>query len=187
LQPRAKRYGHGRLRRPSPAPAPAMRRPDAPVDPVARAPRGLASRRCAATGSRPTTGADLGAAPPARRSSERFAVRNALGAIQSLLVLGGSSDIGAALAERLVPGGCRRIVLAGRDQETMGRVAERVRGLGAEVAITAWDATDGDGHGDAVKAAWDALPGDGPGDVDAVVLAAGVLGDQEALEDDPAA
>src|SRR5690606_34710960 len=63
------------------------------------------ARRCAATGSRPTTGADLGAASPARRSSERFAVRNALGAVQSLLVLGGSSDIGAAIAERLVPGG----------------------------------------------------------------------------------
>lgn len=114
-------------------------------------------------------------------------MRNALGAIQSLLVLGGSSDIGAAIAEQLVDGGCRRIVLAGRDQEKMERVAERLRGLGAEVAITAWDATDIDGHGDAVKAAWDALPGDGPGDVDAVVLAAGVLGDQEALEDDPAA
>src|SRR5690606_15464815 len=64
---------------------------------------------------------------------------------------------------------------------------ERLRGLGAEVAITSWDATDIEGHGDAVKAAWDALPGDGPADVDAVVLAAGQLGDQQALEDDPAA
>jgi decaprenylphospho-beta-D-erythro-pentofuranosid-2-ulose 2-reductase len=128
-------------------------------------------------------------------------VRNSLGAIQSLLVLGGSSDIGAAIAERLVPGGCRRIVLAGRRPESMAPVAERLRAAGAEVAVTAWDATDIGGHADAVKAAWDALPrgdhdagsGDGSptagtqGDVDCVLLAAGVLGDQEHLEDDPTA
>jgi decaprenylphospho-beta-D-erythro-pentofuranosid-2-ulose 2-reductase len=85
---------------------------------------------------------------------ERFAVRNALGAVQSLLVLGGSSDIGAAIAERLVPTGCRRIVLAGRHPGAMEPVAERLRALGAEVAVTAWDATDIAGHADAVKAAW---------------------------------
>ena len=112
-------------------------------------------------------------------------MRNALGAIQSLVVLGGSSDIGAAIAERLVPGGCRHVVLAGRRPEAMEVVAERLRAAGAEVAVTAWDATDIAGHADAVKAAWDAVPGGG--DVDAVVLAAGVLGDQTHLEDDPGA
>jgi decaprenylphospho-beta-D-erythro-pentofuranosid-2-ulose 2-reductase len=116
-------------------------------------------------------------------------VRNSLGAIQSLLVLGGSSDIGAAIAERLVPGGCRSIVLAGRRPEAMEPVAERLRAAGAEVALVTWDATDIPGHADAVKAAWDALPaeGDGKRDVDCVLLAAGVLGDQQRLEDDPAA
>jgi decaprenylphospho-beta-D-erythro-pentofuranosid-2-ulose 2-reductase len=112
-------------------------------------------------------------------------VRNALGAIQSLVVLGGSSDIGAAIATRLVPGGCRRIVLAGRHPEAMELVAERLRAAGADVAITAWDANDIGSHADAVKAAWDAVPGGG--DVDAVVLAAGVLGDQDHLSDDPTA
>jgi decaprenylphospho-beta-D-erythro-pentofuranosid-2-ulose 2-reductase len=112
-------------------------------------------------------------------------VRNALGAIQSLVVLGGSSDIGAAIAARLVPGGCRSVVLAGRHPDAMAPVAERLRAAGAEVAITAWDATDVPGHADAVKAAWDALPGGG--DVDAVVLAAGVLGEQDHLSDDPTA
>jgi decaprenylphospho-beta-D-erythro-pentofuranosid-2-ulose 2-reductase len=121
-------------------------------------------------------------------SSERFAVRNALGAIQSLLVLGGASDIGAAIAERLVPGGCHRIVLAGRRPEAMEPVADRLRAAGAEVAVTAWDATDIGGHADAVKAAWDALPaGESSRDIDCVLLAAGVLGDQEHLEDDPTA
>jgi decaprenylphospho-beta-D-erythro-pentofuranosid-2-ulose 2-reductase len=117
-------------------------------------------------------------------------LRNALGAIQSLLVLGGSSDIGAAIAERLVAGGCRSVVLAGRRPEAMEPVADRLRAAGAEVAITSWDATDVGGHADAVKAAWAALPGDGADatrDVDCVVLAAGLLGDQGQLEDDPAA
>ncbi|HEX5946869.1 MAG TPA: SDR family NAD(P)-dependent oxidoreductase [Acidimicrobiales bacterium] len=134
-------------------------------------------------------------------------MRNALGAVQSLLVLGGSSDIGAAIAERLVPGGCRSIVLAGRRPEAMEPVAERLRAAGAAVAVTSWDATDIPGHADAVKTAWAALPagrtaagngsghgstGDGDsatdlGDIDCVLLAAGVLGDQEHLEDDPAA
>jgi decaprenylphospho-beta-D-erythro-pentofuranosid-2-ulose 2-reductase len=117
-------------------------------------------------------------------------VRNSLGAIQSLLVLGGSSDIGAAIAERLVPGGCRSIVLAGRRPSAMEPVAERLRAAGADVAVTSWDATDVHGHADAVKTAWDAVPGEGAGaarDVDCVLLAAGVLGDQDHLEDDPGA
>jgi decaprenylphospho-beta-D-erythro-pentofuranosid-2-ulose 2-reductase len=115
-------------------------------------------------------------------------VRNALGGIQSLLVLGGSSDIGAAVAERLVGTGCRRIVLAGRRPEAMEPVAERLRAAGADVAITAWDAMDVAGHADAVKAAWAALPGTGGADdVDCVLLAAGVLGDQQHLVADPTA
>lgn len=115
-------------------------------------------------------------------------MRNSLGAIQSLLVLGGSSDIGAAIAERLASAGCRRIVLAGRHQASMEPVAERLRKAGADVAITSWDATDIGGHADAVKAAWAALPDGGTShDVDCVLLAAGVHGDQAHLEDDPAA
>jgi decaprenylphospho-beta-D-erythro-pentofuranosid-2-ulose 2-reductase len=114
---------------------------------------------------------------------ERFAVRNALGAVQSLLVLGGSSDIGAAIAERLVPAGCRTVVLAGRRPEAMAPVAERLRALGADVEVTTWDAADVAGHADAVKAAFESAGGD----VDCVVLAAGVLGDQEHLAADPTA
>lgn len=110
-------------------------------------------------------------------------MRNALGAVQSLLVLGGSSDIGAAIAERLVDDGCRSVVLAGRHPATMDPVADKLRSGGAEVALTHWDALDTGGHADAVKAAWAAMPGDG--DVDCVVLTAGVLGDQANFEDDP--
>jgi decaprenylphospho-beta-D-erythro-pentofuranosid-2-ulose 2-reductase len=111
-------------------------------------------------------------------------VRNALGAVQSLLVLGGSSDIGAAIAERLVPDGCRTVVLAGRRLEAMDPVARRLRAAGAAAVITIhWDAVDIGAHADAVKAAWDAAAVD----IDCVVLASGVLGEQSHLEDDPAA
>ncbi len=110
-------------------------------------------------------------------------MRNALGAVQSLLVLGGASDIGASVAERLVADGCRSVVLAGRRPQAMEPVAERLRAKGAEVAVTSWDALDTGGHADAVKSAWDAMPGGG--DVDCVLLAAGVLGDQARFEADP--
>ena len=109
-------------------------------------------------------------------------VQNALGAVQSLLVLGGSSDIGAAIAERLVPDGCRSVVLAGRRPEAMEPVAARLRAAGAAAITTPWDAVDIGGHADAVKAAWEAAATD----IDCVVLASGVLGDQPHLEDDPA-
>ena len=110
-------------------------------------------------------------------------MRNALGAVQSLLIFGGASDIGAAIAEQLVPAGCRRVVLAGRHPTSMAPVAARLRELGAEVEVTAWDATDIAGHADAVKAAWEAAAGD----VDCVVLAAGALGEQDHLTADPTA
>ena len=110
-------------------------------------------------------------------------MQNALGAVQSLLVLGGSSDIGAAIAERLVPGGCGTVVLAGRRPEAMEPVAERLQALGAAVTMVNWDAVDIGGHADAMKAAWDAAEMD----IDCVVLASGVLGDQSHLEDDPTA
>jgi decaprenylphospho-beta-D-erythro-pentofuranosid-2-ulose 2-reductase len=117
-------------------------------------------------------------------TQRRRDVRNALGAVQSLLVLGGASDIGASVAERLVADGCRSVVLAGRHPQAMETVAEKLRAQGAEVVVTAWDALDTGGHADAVKAAWEAAPGSV--DIDCVLLAAGVLGEQERFEDDPA-
>jgi decaprenylphospho-beta-D-erythro-pentofuranosid-2-ulose 2-reductase len=135
-------------------------------------------------------------------------VRNALGAVQSVLVLGGASDIGKAIAERLVRDDCRAVVLAGRRPEAMAPVADELRTAGAEVAVSAWDALDIGSHADAVKAAWEAMPATGAvtgsddalgagavagaeeprgNDVDCVVLAAGVLGEQAHFENDPQA
>jgi decaprenylphospho-beta-D-erythro-pentofuranosid-2-ulose 2-reductase len=128
-------------------------------------------------------------------------VKNALGAVQSLVVLGGASDIGKAVAERLARDDCRAVVLAGRRPEAMAPVADELAAAGAEVAVTTWDALDIGSHADAVKAAWEAMPrtaspatarsGDegepAAADVDCVVLAAGVLGEQAHFEADPTA
>lgn len=113
-------------------------------------------------------------------------MRDAFGRVQSLLVLGGGSDLGAAIAERLVGDGCRTVVLAGRHPDAMAPVAARLAAGGATtVEAVPWDALDVDGHEAAVAGALAALP---PGtDLDCVLLAAGVLGDQAELADDPAA
>jgi len=112
-------------------------------------------------------------------------MRDAFGRVQNLVVFGGSSDLGAATAERLVRDGCRTVVLAGRRPDALARVAERLRAAGAErVEVLHWDATDVAGHGAAVAAAVEAL---GPGvDLDGVLFAAGVLGRQADLDADPA-
>lgn len=113
-------------------------------------------------------------------------MKDAFGRLQSLLVLGGASEIGAAVAERLVRDGCRTVVLAGRDVGAMEPVAERLRAAGATtVERVAWDAADIASHGEAVDAAVAAL-GEGV-DLDGVLLAAGVLGDQAAFDADPSA
>lgn len=114
-------------------------------------------------------------------------MRDAFGRVQSLLVLGGASDLGAAIAERLVRDGCRTVVLAGRRPEAMAGVADRLRAAGAKrVELVEWDATDVAGHEAAVDAAFRAAAGEEGADLDAVLLAAGVLGDQAELDAEPA-
>src|SRR5687767_9181620 len=113
-------------------------------------------------------------------------MRDAFGRLQSLLILGGASDIGAAVAERLVADGCRTVVLAGRRPQAVAAVGARLTRAGAKhVEIVEWDATDIEAHGAFVDEAYAAL-GDGE-DLDAVLLAAGVLGDQAEFDADPAA
>lgn len=110
-------------------------------------------------------------------------MRDGLGRVQSVLVVGGTSDIGVAVAGRLVERGATTVVLAGRDPDGLARQAAHLRALGATtVGTVPFDALDRAGHAGAVAAAFD-----GYGDVDVVVHAVGVLGDQEHHERDPPA
>jgi decaprenylphospho-beta-D-erythro-pentofuranosid-2-ulose 2-reductase len=108
-------------------------------------------------------------------------VIDALGRPRSVAILGGTSDIGLAIAHRLVRAGASRIVLAGRDDGGMRAASESLRREGAiEVSVVHFDAAHPDSHADTVESLF------AGGDVDVVVLAFGVLGDQSTIEHDPA-
>lgn len=107
---------------------------------------------------------------------------DALGNPQSLLVLGATSDIAAACVRRFTRGGrLERVVLVGRDLDAMSDEVQRLRSAGvSEVTTLEVDARDADATAAAVRAAF------AEGDVDVVLLAFGVLPDQDAALADPA-
>lgn len=108
-------------------------------------------------------------------------MRDALGRIGTVAVLGGTSDIGTAIARVLVRGrGARRVILAGRDPDALARRGEELRAAGATATPTmTLDALDGDTHEEFVGRLFDEH-----GDVDVVVFAVGILGDQHVAERD---
>lgn len=106
-------------------------------------------------------------------------MKDALGAVQSVLVLGGSSDIGVAIAKQLSASGRTTVVLAGRHDEDLKESAEEVRSAGAgSVQVLRFDACDTASH-EAVITRASELAG---GDLDVIVVAFGLLGDQEVDE-----
>lgn len=108
---------------------------------------------------------------------------DATGRPQSVLVLGGASEIAQAIVARLVPARCATVVLAGRPSERLEAAAEAARQAGATVVETVtYDTTDTPGSQAVIDDVFDRL-----GDMDIVVAAAGVLGDQAVLENDPVA
>ena len=58
-------------------------------------------------------------------------MQDAFGRPQSAVVFGGTSDIARAIVERLIPLGCRTVVLAGRDATVLAKSAEEARATGA--------------------------------------------------------
>jgi decaprenylphospho-beta-D-erythro-pentofuranosid-2-ulose 2-reductase len=110
-------------------------------------------------------------------------VIDALGNPQSVLVLGGTSEIGLAIVRQLRAGGrLQKIVLAGRDDAAVEREAkELAAGSSLDVGVEHFDAFDSAGHQQWVDELFDRA---GPFDV--VVLAFGVLGDQDEAERDNA-
>jgi decaprenylphospho-beta-D-erythro-pentofuranosid-2-ulose 2-reductase len=108
---------------------------------------------------------------------------DATGRPQSVLVLGGASEIAQAVVAGLVPGRCRTVVLAGRPSERLESAAAAVLAAGADVVETvAFDTTDLAGVPATVDDVFERF-----GDIDLVLAAAGALGDQAELEADPRA
>lgn len=107
-------------------------------------------------------------------------MQDALGAVQSLLVLGGTSEIAASVAERLVERRCRTVVLAARDPSATDDLANDLRLRGATtVESIAFDALDPPSHEQVIGSAF------AEHDIDVVLLAFGVLGEQGDFDDDP--
>ncbi|TVT35667.1 decaprenylphospho-beta-D-erythro-pentofuranosid-2-ulose 2-reductase [Amycolatopsis rhizosphaerae] len=98
---------------------------------------------------------------------------DAVGNPQSLLLLGGTSDIALAIAEKYLAERPLRVVLAARPSERRKVAAERLRGQGAEVSEVDFDATDTASHPAAIDRAFTG------GDIDVTVVAFGLLGDPE--------
>ncbi|MFE0728520.1 decaprenylphospho-beta-D-erythro-pentofuranosid-2-ulose 2-reductase [Streptomyces antibioticus] len=108
-------------------------------------------------------------------------MKDAFGIPQSLLVLGGTSEIALATARRLIARRTRTVWLAGRPSADLESAAAELRALGADVRTVAFDALDPDSHEVVLGKVF------AEGDVDVVLLAFGILGDQAHDERDPAA
>ncbi|MGV9908543.1 decaprenylphospho-beta-D-erythro-pentofuranosid-2-ulose 2-reductase [Streptomyces tendae] len=106
-------------------------------------------------------------------------MKDAFGLPQSLLVLGGTSEIALATVRRLVARRTRTVWLAGRPSPALEAAAEELRGLGAEVRTAAFDALDPESHEVALGKVF------AEGDIDLVLLAFGILGDQAHDEREP--
>ena len=78
---------------------------------------------------------------------------DALGTPQSLLLLGGTSDIGVAIAERYLAARPLRVVLAARPSERRDAVAARLTARGATVEVVDFEALDTAGHQKVVEQA----------------------------------
>ncbi|HTJ76586.1 MAG TPA: decaprenylphospho-beta-D-erythro-pentofuranosid-2-ulose 2-reductase [Acidimicrobiales bacterium] len=110
-------------------------------------------------------------------------MNDAQGSPQTVLVFGGTSEIAQSLLRRLAARRAHTVVLAGRDPVALEAVATQLRVVGVTTVDTmAFEATDTGSHGRLVDDAFDRL-----GDVDLTLVAFGALGDQAALELDPAA
>jgi decaprenylphospho-beta-D-erythro-pentofuranosid-2-ulose 2-reductase len=110
-------------------------------------------------------------------------MRDALGDVQSVLVLGGGSEIAQAIVRELAGRGRLRLaVLAARRPEALAGAADELRARGVAVDVVAFDADRTETHASVIGDAFERH-----GDVDVVVLAFAVLGDQATFEADPEA
>ncbi|NEW38238.1 decaprenylphospho-beta-D-erythro-pentofuranosid-2-ulose 2-reductase [Nocardia cyriacigeorgica] len=102
---------------------------------------------------------------------------NAVGNPQTILLFGGTSEIGLAICAEYLKKGAARIILAALPGDPLreGAVAQ-MKAAGAEqVDVIDFDALDTDSHAKVIDQAWNG------GDVDVAIVAFGMLGDAEEL------
>ena len=101
---------------------------------------------------------------------------NAVGQAQSILLLGGTSEIGLAIVTEFLSKGPAKVVLAARkNSPRLDSSVAMVKAAGAsEVEVIDFDATDFANHPKVIDKAF------AGGDIDIAIVAFGTLGDQEA-------
>lgn len=110
-----------------------------------------------------------------------MAMKNAVGTVRTVLVLGGRSDIGVAIARRLVRDGARTVILAIRGGEADQHTVTGLKALGATVVEAVdFDIRETGTHREVLEDVAHRF-----GDLDVVVDAIGMLGSNEAYETDP--
>ncbi|WP_084252018.1 decaprenylphospho-beta-D-erythro-pentofuranosid-2-ulose 2-reductase [Mycobacterium avium] len=107
-------------------------------------------------------------------------VLDAVGNPQTILLLGGTSEIGLAICERYLQNAHARIILAAMpDDPGRDAAVEQMKAAGARsVEVIDFEATDTDTHPKMIE---QAFAGD---DVDVAIVAFGILGDAEELWQD---
>jgi decaprenylphospho-beta-D-erythro-pentofuranosid-2-ulose 2-reductase len=95
-----------------------------------------------------------------------------------LLLLGGTSEIGLAVATRYAKRRPLRVVLAARPSERLDKAADELRAAGATVSTVEFDALDTASHPSVLDKAF------ADGDIDVTVVAFGLLGDAEEVWQD---
>ncbi|MCF7551831.1 decaprenylphospho-beta-D-erythro-pentofuranosid-2-ulose 2-reductase [Pseudonocardia sp. WMMC193] len=98
---------------------------------------------------------------------------DAVGNPQSILLLGGTSEIGLATVEAFAGDRPLRVVLAGRASSRLDDAKTRLEGKGCAVELVDFDAQAFDTHAAVVDKAF------AGGDVDVAIVAFGLLGDNE--------
>ncbi|MEJ9078381.1 decaprenylphospho-beta-D-erythro-pentofuranosid-2-ulose 2-reductase [Gordonia malaquae] len=100
---------------------------------------------------------------------------NAVGVPQSILILGGSSEIGLAIASEFLTKGPMRVVLATvpNDPAAQAAVAQMTDAGASSVEQIDFDALATDTHRDVIEKAW------AGGDIDVAIVAFGIQGDDE--------
>jgi decaprenylphospho-beta-D-erythro-pentofuranosid-2-ulose 2-reductase len=108
-------------------------------------------------------------------------MENAFGQPQSVVVLGGSSDIARAIVKKLCAARAHTVVLCGRNQESLNAAASEARKFGATKTDTVlFDAEDPSNARATITDAFEKVGEK----VDLVIVAVGLLGDQATYEDD---
>jgi len=105
-------------------------------------------------------------------------MRDGVGRMQHVLLVGGTSDIGLAAVRALRPS--QGVVLAGRHTDALAEAASRLMAMGVPDVATCVFVAGDEGNAERIEAAVRGR------DMDVVLVAVGELGDQSAIESDPA-